>query len=158
MSEALTTATVRAFYDAFGRGDATAMNACYATDIVFTDPVFATIEGDRPRAMWTMLCAALRDFSLTYEIASVAGDVAVVDWIASYTYTATGRPIRNIVRSTLTVHDGRIVRQTDRFDLWRWSAQALGPVGTLLGWSPQIRQRIRATAAARLAAFESKVR
>jgi len=42
------------------------------------------------------------------------------------------------------------VRHEDRFSLWRWSRQALGPAGWLLGWSPLLRRRIRSGARRRL--------
>jgi hypothetical protein len=51
---------------------------------------------------------------------------------------------------------GKIVRQNDTFSLWRWSAQALGTKGVLLGWSPLVRNRIRAQAAAALRDFARK--
>jgi len=148
---------LRAFYEGFSHGDAVAMNACYAADVSFEDPVFGMLEGDRARAMWTMLCGALREFSLTYEIVRADEISGEAHWIATYTYSATGRRVRNVVQSRFAFRDGTIVRQTDVFDLWRWSAQALGPLGALLGWSPLVRQRIRATAAERLAKFEAKL-
>ena len=35
---------------------------------------------------------------------------------------------------------GKIVRQEDKFSLWRWSSQALGTKGSLLGWTPRSQQ------------------
>jgi len=150
--------TMRAFYEGFSHGDAAAMNACYAADVSFEDPVFGKLAGDRPRAMWTMLCGTLRDFSLTYEILRADDLSGEARWIATYTYTSTGRRVCNHVHSTFAFRDGKIVCQIDTFDLWRWSAQALGPLGTLLGWSPIVRRRIRTTAADRLAKFEGVAR
>ena len=53
---------LRAFYEGFSHGDAVAMNACYAADVSFEDPVFGMLEGDRARAMWTMLCGDFVNF------------------------------------------------------------------------------------------------
>jgi hypothetical protein len=49
--------------------------------------------------------------------------------------------------------DGRIVRHRDRFDFWRWSRQALGTPGLLLGWSPMLRSKIRERAGGNLRRF-----
>jgi hypothetical protein len=54
------------------------------------------------------------------------------------------------------VRDGAIVEHTDRFDFWRWSRQALGPLGWALGWSPIVRGRVQRTAAGQLARFREK--
>ncbi|MBL8954530.1 MAG: hypothetical protein JNK82_27370, partial [Myxococcaceae bacterium] len=36
---------------------------------------------------------------------------------------------------------------TDSFDFGAWSRQALGPSGLLLGWSPLVKNKVRAQAA-----------
>ena len=51
---------------------------------------------------------------------------------------------------------GLITRQRDRFDFWDWSRQALGTPGLLLGWSPFLRRKVRAQAAANLQRFLAK--
>ena len=149
-------AVVRRFYDAFARGDAAAMNACYATEVTFSDPVFGELYGDRARAMWTMLCNGMRDFSLTYEILDATGKTVRGRAIAKYLYSATGRHVRNVITGTFVIHDGAIVRQDDVFDLWKWSGQALGPAGMLLGWTPMMHEKIRATATGRLERFVNR--
>ena len=49
-----------------------------------------------------------------------------------------------------------IRRHRDRFDFYRWSRQALGLPGLLLGWTPMLRKGIRAKAAQNLAAYLAK--
>ena len=56
----------------------------------------------------------------------------------------------NRVRSTFRFADGLIADQRDEFDLYRWTRQALGPVGMLLGWTPAVQGRVRRTARASL--------
>jgi ketosteroid isomerase-like protein len=146
-------ALLQRFYDSFAKGDAAGMNACYAQDVVFSDPVFGTLRGDRARAMWTMLCGGLVDFGLTYEILDVDDATGRVHWIATYTYSVTKRRVRNEVESRFSFQAGLIARHEDRFDLWKWSAQALGLPGLLLGWTPLLRAKISKMAAARLDAF-----
>jgi ketosteroid isomerase-like protein len=155
MSASLNRALLERFYEGFSRGDAAAMNACYAPDIAFSDPVFGTLRGDRVRAMWTMLCGGLVDFSLAYEIGDVDDTSGHVRWVANYTYSATKRRVKNVVAGTYAFASGLIARHDDRFDLWKWSSQALGPSGTFLGWTPFVRAKIAKTAGARLDAFEA---
>ena len=48
------------FYAALGRRDSGAMNACYASDVEFHDPVFQSLRGEDAKRMWRMLCARER--------------------------------------------------------------------------------------------------
>jgi ketosteroid isomerase-like protein len=149
-------ALVRRFYAALAARDATAMGACYADDATFSDPVFPSLDAAGVRAMWAMLCARGKD--LAVELADVeAGDgSASARWIARYTFAATGRRVENRIDTSFALRDGRIVRQTDRFDLWRWSRQALGLAGLLLGWSPLVSRSVRRQAADALAAWRAR--
>ena len=72
---------------------------------------------------------------------------------ARYTFSATGRKVLNRIDASFEFRDGLIVRHIDRFDFWRWSRQALGTPGLLLGWTGFLRGKVRAKAAASLAAF-----
>jgi hypothetical protein len=75
-------------------------------------------------------------------------------WDAHYLFSATGRIVDNAIDSRFTfTPEGLIATQRDRFDFWRWSRQALGAPGLLLGWSPMLKKKVRATAAANLQAF-----
>ncbi|MHB8508586.1 MAG: nuclear transport factor 2 family protein [Candidatus Dormibacteria bacterium] len=141
------------FYEAFKQHDATAMGACYAPDIEFCDPVFQHLSGDRARAMWKMLNQDASTLELDYHVGEVDADAGTVDWEAKYKFSATGRPVHNKIHAQFAFRDGLIVRHDDSFDLWRWSAQALGARGMLLGWSPVVQSAIRKQAASRLDRF-----
>ena len=52
--------------------------------------------------------------------------------------------------------DGRIVRHHDSFSFWRWSSQALGPVGAALGWLPPLKWKVRKDAARSLEKFRGR--
>jgi hypothetical protein len=43
-----------------------------------------------------------------------------------------------------------IVEHVDRFNFWRWSRQALGLPGLVLGWTPVLRKKVGTTATERL--------
>jgi hypothetical protein len=51
--------------------------------------------------------------------------------------------------------DGKICEHHDSFDLWRWSRQALGFKGLLLGWTPVVSNAVRAQALKGLKAFQA---
>ena len=79
-------------------------------------------------------------------------------WIATYTFSATGRPVVNDVRATFRFADGLIVDHVDEFSFWKWSRQALGTKGLLLGWTPFLRRKVGGTAKAGLDKFIAKER
>jgi hypothetical protein len=86
--------------------------------------------------------------ALLEESAEAGGEVK---WDAYYTFSASKRKVHNVVTSTFTLKDGLIWKQRDTFDLWKWSRQALGTTGVLLGWSPIVRNKVQGMAAKRLA-------
>lgn len=147
--------TIRAFYEAFARRDAEAMRACYTDDARFADEVF-DLQGPRVGAMWTMLCENARDLDVTFRDVTADDTTGSAHWEATYTFSATGRRVHNVLDASFTFRDGKIATHRDRFDLWRWSRMALGPMGTALGWSPIVRTKVRSTAARSLDAYLAK--
>lgn len=141
------------FYDAFARRDGAAMAACYAPDVRFSDPVFTDLRGARAGAMWRMLTEQGRDLEISLLDHTVEDDRGTARWLARYTFSRTGRRVANDVSASFRFADGLIAEHEDRFDLYRWMSQALGPVGLVLGWTPLLQGRVRATAAASLDRF-----
>jgi ketosteroid isomerase-like protein len=127
------------FYRGIQDADITAVRACYAPNVVYSDPVFGELRGERAIAMWDMFFAREDPPRVTY------GDLAADDlsgsgrWEASYVFSKTGRPVRNAITSQFRFAEHRIVEQRDSFSVHRWAAMALGPVGRLAGWSPPLR-------------------
>lgn len=147
---------IEAFYTAFQRRDAEAMAACYHADVTFSDPVFRDLHGPRAGAMWRMLCK--RATTLTIEFSDVWADdrTGRAHWDARYEFSATGRQVLNRIDARFEFADGKIVRHTDSFDLWKWAGMALGPKGKLLGWLPPVQAAIRKQALRGLDEFEGK--
>ena len=141
------------FYAAFDRGDGDAMAACYAPGAHFHDPVFGDLTGAEAGQMWRMLTARAAD--LDVELAAHAADdeTGTARWIATYTFAQTGRPVVNDIQAEFRFRDGLIVEHVDRFGFWRWSRQALGAPGLLLGWTPVLRGKVAAQARAGLDEF-----
>jgi ketosteroid isomerase-like protein len=141
---------IRRFYQAFAARDAETMDSCYSDDIVFEDPAFGELSGDRARGMWRMLCAKAQD--LRIEASDIRADASQgsAHWEAFYTFSQTGRHVHNRIDARFRFRNGLICEHRDHFDFWRWSRQALGAPGLLLGWTSLLRNKVRAQARANL--------
>ena len=144
---------IQRFYAAFDRKDGDAMAACYAPDARFSDPAFGELRGEEPGAMWRMLTGRAEDLRVELHEHTSDGDSGHARWIARYTFGRTGRKVVNDVQATFRFRDGLIAEHDDRFSFYRWSRQALGAPGLLLGWTPVLRSKVRAQARGDLAKF-----
>ncbi|MFA0965041.1 nuclear transport factor 2 family protein [Roseivirga sp. BDSF3-8] len=132
------------FYTAFSQGDAGQMVNCYHEDVVFSDPAFGTLHGHRAQAMWQMLLSNKASaLTVTYNLSEHTDHTAQVHWQANYLFGPSKRKVVNHVQASLVMKDGKIIRHADTFDFWKWSRQALGMPGLLLGWSPVIKSSVR---------------
>lgn len=137
------------FYTAFAAKDGAAMAACYAPDVHFTDPVF-DLEGPRAGAMWQMLTAQGKDLRIEHSGVEADAEHGKAHWEAWYTFSPTGRSVHNVIDARFVFRDGWIVEHVDDFDFRRWSRQALGLAGLLLGWTPLLRNQVRRSAGKQL--------
>jgi len=144
---------IERFYQAFQRRDAEAMAACYAPNAEFSDPVFPALKNGEPGMMWRMLLARATDLSLAYRDISADEQAGRAHWTATYTFSRTGRAVVNEIDAAFEFGDGLISRHRDSFDFWRWAGMALGAKGKLLGWTPLVRNAVRAEAARGLQIF-----
>ena len=145
-------ALIERFYRAFQQRNGAAMTTCYHPQATFADPAFS-LRGAQIGKMWRMLCS--RGADLRVEFANVQADdtSGSADWQAWYTFSASGRPVHNIIHARFRFADDLIIEHIDDFDFWRWSRQALGPAGLLLGWSPMLKRKVRSQAALALERF-----
>ena len=147
--------TITRLYDALSRLDGDTMQACYAPAAQFDDEAFSLTGPAQIGGMWRMLCSTTqakgRDV-WRLDFRDVTDHSA--HWEAHYRFSATGRMVHNIIDANIQCGpDGLIQRHRDSFDFWRWSRQALGASGLLLGWTSFLRNKVRAQAAANLARF-----
>ncbi|MBK7885327.1 MAG: nuclear transport factor 2 family protein [Chitinophagaceae bacterium] len=132
------------FYNAFSKKDYVTMNSCYSDDIVFFDPVFGLLKSDTVKAMWQMLCTNAKDFSLAFDsIQHLDEEYSTCNWVATYTFSKTGRKVVNKVKAYMRFADGKIIEHSDGFSLHKWSKQALGFSGWLLGWNSFFQNKIK---------------
>jgi ketosteroid isomerase-like protein len=146
-------ALIKRFYDAFDNGDGDTMAACYAPDARFSDPAFGELRGEEIGGMWRMLTSRATDLDVELAESGADDDSGTARWIAHYTFVRTGRPVVNDIRASFRFEDGLIAEHDDDFDFQKWSRQALGTPGLLLGWTPLLRNKVRATARADLERF-----
>lgn len=148
-------AVIDRFYAAFAARDGATMASLYAPSATFTDPAFGTLTGEEAGSMWQMLTSRAEDLTVEVPTRSAGDDVGEARWIARYTFTQTGRPVVNDVQATFRFEDGLITEHEDEFSFWRWSRQALGPPGVVLGWTPFLRSKVRSQALAGLRAYRA---
>jgi uncharacterized protein len=146
---------IERLYGAMNRGDGETMAACYAPDARFSDPAFGELRDSEPGDMWRML--TLRATDLTVELADheADGNNGTAHWIARYTFGPTGRHVVNDIRATFRFEGGLIAEHDDRFSFYKWSRQALGLPGLLLGWTPLLRASVRRRARGDLEKFRA---
>ena len=145
--------TIETFYRSFQGRDWQTMQSCYDEAVVFSDPVFTHLEGDRARAMWHMLVSSAKDLTISFSNVVANGQSGSCDWEARYSFSRTGRAVHNRIHADFQFADGKIIRHTDTFDLTRWAGMALGWPGKMLGWTPWMKNQIRATASTGLSRF-----
>ena len=146
---------IAAFYEAFARRDSSAMVSQYADNVQFTDPVFPNLVGQQAKDMWRMLCGKSKDLKVTVSDIVASDNSGSAKWEAWYTFGKTGRKVHNTVHAEFEFQNGKIVRHTDTFSFWKWSSQALGPIGMVLGWSPLLLGKVRKNAKSSLLSFKS---
>ncbi|EKN44438.1 MULTISPECIES: nuclear transport factor 2 family protein [Pseudomonas] len=146
-------ALITRFYEAFAQLDAEAMSACYTDDVLFSDPVFGELRGRQAGDMWRMLTSRAKDFSVVFDQVRADDRSGSAHWVATYLFSQTGRTVVNDIQARFVFRDGLICEHHDHFDLWRWSRQALGAKGLLLGWTPMVQNAIRGQAQKGLKTF-----
>ena len=131
------------FFKAFQNKDYKTMQQCYADNARFSDPVFPSLKAEEVSAMWEMFCLKSKDLIVEFRNISANETKGKAEWTAVYTFSPTGKEVVNNVYSNFTFRDGKITRHTDYFDFYKWSKQALGLKGALLGWTPFVKTAIQ---------------
>jgi ketosteroid isomerase-like protein len=135
---------IHKFYTAFANADAKAMCDCYHKEIEFEDPAFGKLQGKDVCKMWNMLIEKSKgDIKIEYSAIHADEYSGTAKWIATYNFSKTNRKVINKVHSEFHFSNGKIVKHTDSFDIWKWSKQALGFKGLLLGWTGFMQRQIQ---------------
>jgi ketosteroid isomerase-like protein len=135
--------TIHKFYTSFANADAKSMCECYHPKIQFLDPAFGLLKGDDVYQMWKMLIEKSKG-TIKIEFSDIKADqyIGSVNWIATYNFSKTNRKVINQIETHFQFKDGLIIKHMDDFDIWKWSKQALGFKGYLLGWTGFMQRKI----------------
>ncbi len=145
---------IEQFYTAFQNKDAEKMVACYHDDIVFEDPAFGILKGEKAKNMWRMLCANSKDLSIAFSKVEVNEGTGKAHWEARYTFSQTGRKVHNIIDAEFEFSNGKIIKHKDNFNLHKWAKQALGLKGLLLGGTSFFKKKLNQQTNSLLTKFE----
>ncbi|MGY8915259.1 MAG: nuclear transport factor 2 family protein [Flavobacteriales bacterium] len=150
---------IEQFYRAFNNLDAENMVDHYHGDVIFEDPAFGVLKGERAKNMWRMLCASQKGKEFTVRVSQIesSADATTATWEAIYDFSKTGRKIHNIVHAEFRFKEGKIISHKDSFDLYKWSRQALGIKGFILGWTTFFKTKLQLQTNILLSNFESKL-
>ena len=100
------------------------MAECYSDQASFRDIAFDLSNKREIVAMWSMICAT--DIRTTFEVLSASSDRVVARVVDEYTFTDTGRRVRNVIESRFLIRDSLIIEHFDQCDPRLWAAMALG--------------------------------
>ncbi len=132
------------FYTAFANADAAQICECYQPNATFSDPVFGLLKGNEICQMWKMLLERSKgNLKIDFTNINADGSLGSVLWTATYNYSTTNRKVVNSIKAHFLFKDGLIIKHTDDFDIWKWSKQALGFKGFLLGWTGFMQRKIQ---------------
>jgi hypothetical protein len=146
------------FYTAFANADAKTMSECYHPKVHFIDPAFGLLKENQVSDMWKMLLLKSKG-NIKIEFSDVKADenTGAAKWVATYNFSKTNRKVINKISAEFMFQDGLIIKHIDSFDVWKWSKQAFGLTGYLLGWTGFFQNKIKEQALLSLKKFtESK--
>ncbi len=147
---------IHQLYEAFSHRDAEGMAACYHPDARFKDGAFDLHSGAAIGDMWRMLCANGKDLRIEFRDVHADDTTGSAHWEALYTFSRTGRAVHNVIEARFKFRDGKIIEHSDTFDFWRWSRQALGLPGWLMGWTPFLKNKVHQMAISSLEKFRKQ--
>lgn len=135
---------IHEFYTAFSEHNADKMSECYAENVHFLDPAFGNLYSEKVIEMWTLLIKKSKG-NLTIKHHNVWADdeYGGCNWQAEYYFGK--RKITNNIEARFRFKDGKIIEHSDHFSLYKWSQQAFGLTGLLIGWTPFFKNKIRST-------------
>lgn len=151
------TELINQFYISFANRDIEGMLACYHPQIVFEDPAFGKLQGQRAGDMWRMLLSNNKtELKITFSDIQADEKSGSANWKADYTFGQSGRRVHNVISARFEFKDKLIYRHQDYFNLHHWAKQALGMSGFVLGWTSFFKQKLQKNANRNLDYFIQK--
>ena len=147
---------IEEFYTAFTNRDAAKMTSLYADDVIFSDPAFGTLKGEKAKNMWRMLLSNKGETKMSFRDVKGGENEGSAHWTAKYTFSQTGNKVVNEVDAKFKIKDGKIIEHHDDFNLHTWAKQAFGFKGRLIGGTGFFRKKLQASTNELLNKFEAK--
>lgn len=135
--------TIHKLYSALQTLNHKGMIQCYHPEATFRDPVFELNSKDEITGMWTMLCKSAKAFEFHYDEVWTEEDEGGAILNAEYLFSQTNRMVHNHIHARFKFKNGLIIEHVDTFDFWKWSRQALGFPGVVLGWSSLLQRKVQ---------------
>jgi hypothetical protein len=135
---------IHKFYTAFAHADVEQMCKYYHPNVQFRDPAFGLLKGDEVLQMWSMLIERSNG-NLKIDFSEIMANeyLGTAHWIAKYRFSSTNREVVNTIESKFHFKEGLIIKHIDDFDIWKWTKQALGIKGLLLGWTGFMQKKVQ---------------
>jgi hypothetical protein len=151
---------IEEFYQAFKELDAEKMVSYYHPEVVFVDPAFGELKGDRAKNMWRMLIDSQKgkQFDIDFFDVEELDFEGSAYWEAKYKFSLTGRVVHNKIKAQFIIQDGLIIKHIDSFEIHNWAKQALGLKGILLGGTVFFKKKLNAQTNRMLDKYEVKNR
>ena len=107
-----------------------------------------------------MLCESQKgkDFKVVATVFTGDEKKGSAHWEAFYTFSKTGRRVHNVIYANFEFKDGKIIKHTDEFDLYKWSRQTMGLKGILLGNTKFFKSKLNTQTNHLLSKFENKLK
>lgn len=139
---------IEKFYTSFAQLDAMGMASCYHENIHFLDPDFGNLRGKEASKMREILIRRSKgNLAVTFSDVWAEDGYGGASWKAKYKYG--NRPVINQIKARFKFSKEEIIEQNDSFNVWKWSNQALGVAGFLIGWTTvfqsTLQKKIKAT-------------
>ena len=116
--------------------------------------MFGELNGDSVKKMWEMLLSNKdAQFKLTFSDIHEKNNFVYAKWQASYYYGPHKRFVVNSVNAKFKFSENKIILHEDQFNLWKWSKQAIGLPGVILGWSNFFKSKLQTEANKKLNKF-----
>jgi hypothetical protein len=123
---------IEALYAAIRDGKPDATAGCYAADARFRDIAFNLNGRESILQMWRMVCS--RGVKVTFDSVAADEQQGRGHWVASYTFSDTGRRVVNDIQSRFVFREGLIIDHRDDCNALAWAKQAYGfPKGLFVG-------------------------
>lgn len=132
------------------------MQEYYADNAIFSDAVFENLDAAEVKAMWQMLITRGKDLQLEFKNVEANDQTGSAEWIATYTFSATGNKVINKIKAAFVFENGKIKEHKDNFDFYTWARQALGLKGLLLGRTSFFHNKVKQQAKNNLMKFMNK--